>query len=186
MGNDRSTAASDPADGVGAREMTRRTAVRTGLVGLSGLGGVAGCLGGSDQPGGDSLRIETLSVRGSPGDEVAVRPDGRVVLLDFFATWCPSCKTQMPNFRALTERYPELHLLSITWEDDDSVVRRFWNRYRGTWLVATDPQMRSGQAFGVKTIPTMLLFDPDGEEVWRDRGLASVESMANAVEQATQ
>lgn len=90
----------------------------TGIAGLCGITGMAGCLGGSDWPGGEGLRVETLAVRGSPGEEVPVRPNGRVVLLDFFATWCGSCKTQLPKFRDLTERYPELHLLSITWGDD--------------------------------------------------------------------
>lgn len=115
---------------------------------------------------------------------VAVRPPGRVVLLDFFATWCPSCKTQMSNFRTLVERFPELRLLSVTWEDEPSVVRGFWTRHGGTWPVATDPEMRTGQAFGVETIPTMLLFDAEGTRVWRDTGVATVETMTAAVERA--
>ena len=182
MDERRSAPPTGPHDGVDARHVSRRTAVRTGIVGLCGTG-LTGCLGGPDRGGGD-LRVETLAVRGSPGEEVPVRPDGRVVLLDFFATWCASCKTQMPRFRELAERNPELHLLSITWEDDTSAVRNFWNRHQGTWPVATDPQVRTGQAFGVEVIPTMLLFDPDGEEVWRDTGVATVESMAEAVERA--
>jgi Thiol-disulfide isomerase and thioredoxins len=174
----------DAVDSGGRGAVTRRTAVRAGIVGLSSVVSVAGCLGESASGGGDDLRVDTLAIGGSPGEEVPVRPDGRVVLLDFFATWCPSCKAQMSNFRTLAERYPELHLLSITWEDDASAVRGFWSRHRGTWPVATDPQMRTGQAFGVDTVPTMLLFDAEGRQVWQDTGLASVASMAEAVERA--
>ncbi|RLM57366.1 TlpA family protein disulfide reductase [Halobellus sp. Atlit-31R] len=168
----------------GASRTTRRGVVQAGVVGLGSLTGLAGCLGGSGGSGGGDLDVETLDVGGSPGGAVPVRPDGRVVFLDFFATWCPSCKTQMTNFRALAERFPAVHLLSITWEDDQSAVRAFWTRHGGTWPVATDPQMQTGQAFGVETVPTMLLFDSEGTRVWQDTGLASVEAMADAIEQA--
>ena len=78
----------------------------------------------------------------------------------------------------------DVHLLSITWEDEPSAVRGFWNRHGGAWPVATDPRMRTGQAFGVETVPTMLLFDPEGTRVWRDTGLASVDAMTTAIERA--
>jgi thiol-disulfide isomerase/thioredoxin len=166
------------------RSTTRRRIVRTGVVGMTGLAGLAGCLDDADGPSGADLRVETLDVGGSPGDTVPVKPAGRIVLLDFFATWCPSCKTQMSNFRTIARRFPDVHLLSITWEDEPSAVRGFWNRHGGAWPVATDPRMRTGQAFGVETVPTMLLFDPEGTQVWRDTGLASVDAMTTAIERA--
>jgi len=161
---------------------TRRSYLAA-LGGTAAIGATAGCLGGAGGTDPD-LRVETLAAGGSRSETVPVRPTGRVALLDFFATWCPSCKTQMSNFRALADRFPDLHLLSITWEDDASAVRGFWNRHGGTWPVATDPQMRTGQAFDVETIPTMLLFDAEGTRVWQDTGVATVERMTAAVEHA--
>lgn len=145
--------------------------------------GLAGCLGGGDTAASDDT-IDTYDVEGSPGEAVPVRPDDRVTLLDFWATWCAPCKPQMGELRDVREQFPDVHMLSITNESDDEAIRAFWREYEGTWAVASDPDLRTNDRFDVNRIPTLLVFDPEGSEVWRHVGLAAADSIADALRDA--
>jgi thiol-disulfide isomerase/thioredoxin len=155
--------------------------------GLAAAGALAGCLGGitgSEAKKGDGLALDTVAVAGSPGGTMAVKPAGEPALLDFFATWCAPCKPQMAELRAVREEFPDLHMLSITFEEDPGLVESFWTEYEGRWPVATDPAVRTGERYGVQRIPTLLVLAPDGTEGWRHVGLASAAGIGEQVEQA--
>ncbi|WP_049900364.1 TlpA family protein disulfide reductase [Halococcus agarilyticus] len=165
---------------------TRRAVLGAGGAGLaSAFAGCAGVLGGTGGADGtDTREIDTVAVAGSPGESVAIRPQGRVALLDFFGTWCAPCKPQMAHLRTVDERFPDLHLLSITWEEDETAVTDFWREYEGSWPVALDPEVRTGERYGVRRIPTLLVLAPDGTETWRHVGLAAADTIVTEVERA--
>lgn len=137
-------------------------------------------------PGSGELLLPSLDVGGSPGSLVALRPSGKVALLDFFATWCPPCGPEMEHLRAVRERYDasELSVVSITQETDEATVESFWEEYRGTWPVVLDPGVRAGQRFGVTSLPTILVLAPDGTEVERRTGLVREPALVEAVDAA--
>lgn len=162
---------------------TRRSFLRAGLgLGVVGLAGCTSIVGSSGGP--EEATLRSLDVAGSPGGPVPVLPDGRVVLLDWWATWCAPCKPQMEVLRSVRERFPDVHMLSITNEGEDAPVEGFWLEYGGTWPVARDTELRTNERFGVNRIPTMLAFDPEGTEQWRHVGLAAADSVAKALRSA--
>jgi thiol-disulfide isomerase/thioredoxin len=169
-------------------QRSRRAVLRA--AGAGSLAGLAGCLGdvrsqlagGGDSDGG--LALESLAVGGSPGGELVVNPTGEVTLVDFFATWCQPCKPQMDGLGAIRERYPDLSMRSITNETDREAVRGFWREYDGTWPVLIDPEAEAQRTYRPPGMPTLFVFDADGEEVWRHTGLARTERIAEAVETA--
>lgn len=143
--------------------------------------GLADCLGRSTS---DEDTIQTLDVAGSPGGSVPIVSEGDVTLLDFWATWCAPCKPQMAELGEIRDRFPEVHMLSITNESDRDAVASYWEEYDGTWAVAMDPEVRTNERFDVTRIPTKLIFAPDGEEVWRHTGLAAADSIADPLREA--
>ncbi|MFB6360685.1 MAG: TlpA family protein disulfide reductase [Halobacteriales archaeon] len=165
---------------------TRRAVLRAGgAAGLASLAGCLGSLGGGGTDGGSrGLTLNALDVAGSPGGTVPVAPSGTVVLLDFFATWCAPCKPQMKSLRSLNQEFPNVHMLSITSESDDDAIRDFWRNYEGTWPVAKDPELEATEEFSVSGIPTLIVLDPTGEQVWRHLGLAAREDIEQAFRDA--
>ena len=152
--------------------------------GVATAAALAGCLGSGGSATPESGELQTLSVAGSPGGPMPVKPDGEVVLLDYWATWCAPCKPQMKELRGIRESFPDLHMLSITNERDEPAIKQFWREYEGTWPVATDPELVTNQRFGVNRMPTLLVFDPTGEEVWRHVGLAAEDTIAAKLREA--
>ncbi|MFC6941907.1 TlpA family protein disulfide reductase [Salinirubellus sp. GCM10025818] len=163
---------------------TRRSFLRAGLgagvVTLAGCTSIAGSSGRSE----GSATLRTYDVAGSPGGQVPVLPDGRVALLDWWATWCAPCKPQMGVLREIHERFPDIHMLSITNEGEDAPIEEFWREHRGTWPVASDTELRTNERFGVDRIPTLLVFDTEGTDLWRHVGLAAADSVAEQLREA--
>jgi peroxiredoxin len=89
---------------------------------------------------------------------------GRVVLVNFWATWCKPCEDEMP---AMDRLYRELHpagfdLLAISVGEDASVVRRFRDRLGVTFPVLLDSDKRVAAAWQTFAFPESLLVDRDG------------------------
>jgi thiol-disulfide isomerase/thioredoxin len=90
---------------------------------------------------------------------------GRVVVLDFWATWCPPCRQAMPGVQALHERYADrpvsifgVNVAERTPDADPSGFMREQG-YTYTMLRGTDEVAR---AYGVRALPTFVVIGPDG------------------------
>ncbi len=104
---------------------------------------------------------------------------GRPLLVNLWATWCGPCIAEMPTLDALAAREKErLQVLTVSQDlDGRAKVEAFFAKqgYRtlDTWL---DPQMALMEALKVDTLPTTLLYDARGREVWRVTGIEDWES----------
>lgn len=90
---------------------------------------------------------------------------GNVVLLNFFATWCPPCREEMPTIQALFEAYKNQGLVVLGVAGDvegKSIVEPFVKEYKMTFPVVLDSDSRVAQQYFVRSIPTIYLFDRHG------------------------
>jgi peroxiredoxin len=90
---------------------------------------------------------------------------GQVVLLNFWATWCPPCRAEMPSMNALYKDYREkgFEILAISSDaGSKEIVAPFVEKYGLTFPVLLDPRNVVGSRVGVRGIPTSYLLDKQG------------------------
>jgi peroxiredoxin len=91
---------------------------------------------------------------------------GKVVLLNFWATWCPPCRKEMPDLNALHDKYKKkgLVILSVS-DEDETTVRKFLSGYHYSFPIALDPGRKVNTAFEIEGIPKTLVYDREGKLV---------------------
>ena len=120
---------------------------------------------------------------------------GKVVLLDFWGTWCPPCIAAVPTLRDLSRDMKDepFVLVSIAVEEDDGPVRQFVKKYQMDWPQVWDPHAALARKAGVARFPTYVLLGHDGTIlstlVGTSRGIekslrAQVETAVNAAKAA--
>jgi len=99
---------------------------------------------------------------------------GRPVLVNFWATWCAPCVVEMPSLDALAARERGgIEVIAVSQDlDGRAKVTDFFARRSFTRLEPyLDPQMGLMGALRLDTLPTTILYDSEGEEVWRMVGM---------------
>jgi len=108
------------------------------------------------------LELKVTAVDGSPIDLEKLR--GKVVLLDFWATWRGSCVQEAPKVVAT---YNKLHaqgfeIIGISLDQNKESVVRFTKKLGMTWAQYVDEDKRISSRFDIEAIPTMWLIDKEG------------------------
>ena len=89
---------------------------------------------------------------------------GKVVYVDFWASWCVPCRTSMPALEALYRKYAERGFVVVGVNKDDRITdaQRFLQRYPATFPQAVDADDRVVKAWGVAAMPSGYLVDRKG------------------------
>jgi cytochrome c biogenesis protein CcmG/thiol:disulfide interchange protein DsbE len=90
---------------------------------------------------------------------------GRAVLLDFFATWCPPCRLEVPELQKLWQTYGDkgLVVIGVALDSGGSAEIRKFAADRGlTYWQVSDDAGRIANKYGIRPIPTTYIIDPSG------------------------
>jgi thiol-disulfide isomerase/thioredoxin len=109
---------------------------------------------------------------------------GRIVLVNFWATWCPPCREETPDLVRLYARYRQhgVEFAGITTDEDPaSVVPRFLAQYGVTWpILVPPPEAALTQA--VEVLPTTFLIDRNGRIARTWTGAVREKALARAMD----
>jgi cytochrome c biogenesis protein CcmG/thiol:disulfide interchange protein DsbE len=111
--------------------------------------------------------LEGVTLSGSP-----IRLDdvqGKVVLINFWATWCPPCRLEMPAMQALYAHYYDqgFEILAVNLQEQDDQMSVFVNEMGLTFPVIVDRTGDLSSAYRVTSLPTTFIVDREG--IIRDR-----------------
>ncbi len=115
------------------------------------------------QPFSDLEGVDLLT-----GENIALKQfRGKVVLIDFWATWCAPCVVEIPNVKMLYDKYHDqgFEIISISLDRSQVDCERFVKREKMNWHHIFDGGGRLAARYGVRAIPAMYLVGKDGKVV---------------------
>jgi peroxiredoxin len=97
---------------------------------------------------------------------------GRVVMVNFWATWCAPCQQEMPQLNRLYQKYRSsgFVLLGVNVDDDSSKAADLATKLGITFPVLLDADKRVSKLYDVSTMPSTMLIDRDGKVRYVHRG----------------
>jgi peroxiredoxin len=100
---------------------------------------------------------------------------GKIVLLNFWATWCPPCREEMPALEKLWKgmKDKDFTIMGISGGESMSVVKRFVEIGGYTYPIFADPSSEAASAYGIRFIPTTYVIDKDGAVIAMKSGGAA-------------
>jgi len=91
---------------------------------------------------------------------------GRVVLVNFWATWCPPCRKEMPDLQALYDKYKDQGFIVLAISDEEAAkVTPFLAERKISYPVLLDPGRKVNESFVVEGIPKSFVYNREGKLV---------------------
>ena len=122
----------------------------------------------------DPARVPAVSMKTLDGQTISTADwRGKVTIVNFWATWCPPCRAEIPDLLALQEKYRgQVQIIGISQDEDPpAVVQQFADRFHINYpIVMSTPEIE--KAFpGIYALPTSFIVDREGRVVQKHVGL---------------
>ncbi|HXK25354.1 MAG TPA: TlpA disulfide reductase family protein [Myxococcota bacterium] len=110
--------------------------------------------------------VPSFSARSLDGDTTLALSAyrGKVVYLDFWASWCGPCQTAMPMIEQLSKEFPadQFQVIAVNLDEKPEKAKQFLEAHKISYPTVSDPQGNLPKSFGLKTMPTSYLIDRAG------------------------
>jgi len=91
---------------------------------------------------------------------------GKVVVVNFWATWCPPCRKEMPDLESLYVRFRDQGLVVLAISDEDATkVKPFIAEHKFTYPILLDPGRKVNNLYQIDGIPKTFIYDREGKLV---------------------
>ena len=128
---------------------------------------------------GQALKLHGAGLNGGSVDIASYK--GKVVLVLFWATWCKPCTDDLPEFRALYEKYHDrgFEVIGVNLDSEKDDIQPYLKEYRVTWPQIYEPgsfESAPARTFGIISLPTMFLVGDDGKVINRSVTVADLKA----------
>jgi peroxiredoxin len=108
---------------------------------------------------------------------------GKVVLLDFWATWCGPCKIEIPWFMEFQRKYKDrgFTVIGVSMDDGWQVVKPFVEEFKMNYPVVLGDDETAAKFGNVEVLPTTFIIDKEGRIVEMHKGLVSKDEMEKRI-----
>ncbi len=115
---------------------------------------------------GDSPNIELTTVNGLKIDKQYY--EGKLVIIDFWASWCSSCVDTIPHMKKLHTEHSSQNIkfLGVNSDRSKETLLKFVADKELNWLQYYDPERTLGNLWGIPGLPTVFLLSPRGKVLW--------------------
>jgi peroxiredoxin len=121
---------------------------------------------------------------------------GKIVFLNFWASWCPECRYEMPAMQKLYTHFKDrdFAMVAINLNEPAGIVKKYFRVHKLTFMTLLDSINELGGPFGIRGIPTTFIIDRDGGIIGRALGsrrwdskksIALFEHLINSIENNT-
>jgi peroxiredoxin len=111
--------------------------------------------------------VSDFTLKDSEGKSVSFKDlHGKIVLINFWATWCGPCRMEMPSIEKLYRQHKDQGLVVLGINDEESgVASAYLKKYGYTFTTLLDPDSQMHNQYQVRSIPTTLVIGKDGKIV---------------------
>ncbi|RJQ56436.1 MAG: TlpA family protein disulfide reductase [Nitrospiraceae bacterium] len=107
-----------------------------------------------------------FTIKDMSGKDVTLSSfNGRPVLLNFWATWCPYCRKERPYLKSLHEEYKnkDLVIIAVSIDRSSGTIENYMKQNPAPYIVLTDPEGIAAVPYNVMSLPTTYLIDRNGK-----------------------
>jgi len=115
--------------------------------------------------GNDPIELSLPKLGGGTIDLADYRGE-KPVILDFWASWCPNCKRDMPKLNAWYQEYKDkVEVIGINLQESSGTAQRFVDSRSITFPIALDPERIASRAFQIQYTNTHILISKEGQVI---------------------
>ncbi|MCI6286618.1 TlpA family protein disulfide reductase [Acidaminococcus fermentans] len=133
----------------------------------------------SSQASAQKAAAPGFTLKEAAGPERTVQPgDGKVYVINFWATWCPPCRSEMPELNTFAQKHKEkVQFYGVNLQEEGDKVQGFLKDNGYTMPVLLDQEGKAATLYKVRVIPTTVILDEKGNILQRHEGVITAQQL---------
>lgn len=127
-------------------------------------------------------QLDGFTLTSLDGKPITVGSSGKVTVINFWATWCPPCREEMPELNKFAKKYQQsLVFYAVDIQEDSDKVAEFITKNNYTMTTLLDNDGTVAKKFRISAIPTTIVIDKDGLIKFRKSGPVTMSELEEVI-----